>query len=268
MASISKYGNLIGKRFSRLTVVASAPKHKGGALQWVCRCDCGNTKVVTSSNLSKGLVRSCGCLQKEKAKVAMIKIEKGWLTTCAFCGKEFKTLSCKQIYCCDDCSFNARIKETSTGCMEWQGYLLNGYGTMSITVDGKRKMIRTHRYAWERVHGKIPDGLCVCHKCDNPKCVNIDHLFLGTKQDNNRDKAEKGRAFRRKYSEEERKAYSLMNRGENNKGAKLTEAQVIDILAMKGTATYAKIAEMYGVSRDCIKGIFTGMTWKHINRDT
>jgi hypothetical protein len=76
------------------------------------------------------------------------------------------------------------------GCHEWQGALTyNGYGR--IGVNGKVQ--RAHRVAYELAHGPIPEGIVVCHRCDNPRCCNPDHLFLGTTQENVDDKVQKGR---------------------------------------------------------------------------
>jgi hypothetical protein len=80
--------------------------------------------------------------------------------------------------------------DTTGECWEWQGALYPaGYGI--IGLDGGSHA--THRLSWEIVNGPIPDGLFVCHKCDNRKCVRPDHLFLGTQKDNMRDMIAKGR---------------------------------------------------------------------------
>ena len=81
-------------------------------------------------------------------------------------------------------------------CHEWtRAITSSGYGTRRI---GKRQ-VYAHRYAWEQAHGPIPAGACVCHRCDNPKCIRLDHLFLGTRADNSRDMVEKGRSIRKSY---------------------------------------------------------------------
>ena len=75
-------------------------------------------------------------------------------------------------------------------CIEFTGNIKDGYGRYSY---GPNRGKRAHRVAWEEVNGVIPEGMFVCHKCDNPPCINIDHLFLGTPLDNMRDMIQKGR---------------------------------------------------------------------------
>lgn len=83
----------------------------------------------------------------------------------------------------------AKLAAQPNGCIAWTGYTNGGYG--QLMVGGRT--YRAHRLAWELEHGPIPDGLLVCHTCDNPSCCNVDHLFLGTDLDNNRDKERKRR---------------------------------------------------------------------------
>jgi hypothetical protein len=78
-----------------------------------------------------------------------------------------------------------------TECWNWQGSAGNsGYGKLRI---GHSKDHQTHRLSYQLFHGEIPDGLCVLHRCDNRKCINPEHLFVGTHADNTRDMIEKGR---------------------------------------------------------------------------
>lgn len=85
--------------------------------------------------------------------------------------------------------FWKKVKKTD-GCWLWMGSKPGGkYG--GISHNGKQQM--AHRVSWELHNGKIPDGMACCHHCDNPPCVRVDHLFLGTRKDNQQDSVKKGR---------------------------------------------------------------------------
>jgi len=99
-------------------------------------------------------------------------------------------------------------------------------------------------------YGSIEGGVCVLHKCDNPKCVNPSHLFLGSGADNMRDKINKGR----------------QTKGEANGAPKLNEESVKAIrkMASKNKANRGEIAARFGVSRRCISAVVSGAAWRHI----
>jgi hypothetical protein len=134
-------------------------------------------------------------------------------------------------------------------CWEWQARRnADGYGEFRV---GRRGMQKAHRCAWDLVYGPIPVGMCICHRCDNPPCVNPNHLFLGTRADNQADMARKGRASVRS--------------GEANGNARLTEADVREIRARyRGGETQTAIALNYGVDSSTVCYIVNGHLWTHI----
>lgn len=159
--------------------------------------------------------------------------------------------------------------EKGDGCWRWTGKPSSaGYGRVGV---GKRRVVFAHRRAWELTHGPVPDGMCVLHRCDNPICVRPDHLFLGTRGDNARDMASKGRAHlqRRPHAMAGDKHWSrqkptLVRRGEDHHQAKLAAADAVAIRnAFADGATHAALAAQYGVSEGTIGFIVKGTTWKH-----
>lgn len=78
--------------------------------------------------------------------------------------------------------------EKGDGCWNWTAANVRGYGRISIN----NRMFRAHRVSYEMHRGPIPEGLEICHRCDNPRCVRPDHLFVGTRSDNIRDRVAKG----------------------------------------------------------------------------
>ena len=85
----------------------------------------------------------------------------------------------------------ARLVRTDSGCLEWTGATLKGYGQIG---DGG-KILYTHRVAYELAYGPLPDGMNACHTCDNPPCCEPEHLFAGTTLDNTLDMIAKGRGW-------------------------------------------------------------------------
>ncbi len=84
-----------------------------------------------------------------------------------------------------------RLDKTSSGCWLWTGAISGGYGHIGVN----RKIKLVHRVYWEELNGPIPEGMCLCHKCDIPNCVNPKHLFIGTHTENMRDSLNKGRHY-------------------------------------------------------------------------
>ena len=138
----------------------------------------------------------------------------------------------------------------SDDCWEWGAYKdRDGYGT--IWIAGRQQ--KAHRASYQLYIGEIPPRLCVCHRCDNPGCVNPDHLFLGTHADNAHDHVNKGRGFRPVMS------------GEKNVSAKLTEAQVIEIRARHSYgAKNVDLAKEFGVAQQTISMIVCCHNWTKI----
>lgn len=131
-------------------------------------------------------------------------------------------------------------------CIEWpMGRRRGGYGQININKRNRQ----AHRMAYEIAKGEIPAGLCVCHKCDNPPCVNPDHLFLGTNADNMRDKTLKGR----------------QRRGEDVPTAKLTNKTVLLIRkARRDGGKVIDIGLQFGVNAACVSSIANGRKWAHV----
>lgn len=211
--------DLSGQRFGLLTAIRpSGQRSSNGAMKWLARCDCGSENVYEFSNLKRG--QSCGCNRFDMRPLTH-RIEEG------------------------------SIPEPNSGCWIWLGALtaeigrLRGaYGT--ITVFGIQK--KAHRVSFEAFHHAIPDGMEVCHRCDNPICVNPDHLFVGTHLDNMIDR--------------DRKCRRTAPRGTKNGWAKLDDETIRAIRDAQGTQ--AEIAERYGTDQTNVSLIRRRKRWAHI----
>ena len=139
------------------------------------------------------------------------------------------------------------------GCMLWKGALASkkwpdGYG--KIRIKGG-KQIAAHRFSYEIHNGKIPEGMYVCHRCDIPRCVAPEHLFLGTHSDNMKDKHAKKR--------------NNTPEGENNYLATFKNQQVLEIRALHTQGTpIRKLARMFNTSQQVIQNIVHRRTYKNI----
>lgn len=143
-------------------------------------------------------------------------------------------------------------------CWDWLGKPHDsGYGRFSIG----HRIIRAHRFAYELVVGPIPDGLFVCHSCDNRLCCNPAHLWLGSCADNLADMVRKGRSATGEKNGM-KKHPERTPQGIRNGSAKLTERQVIEIRESELSAV--TIAIQYKVSYGLVKMIRAYQVWKHI----
>ena len=143
-----------------------------------------------------------------------------------------------------------------SGCWNWKGAgsrnedKLKRYGhlTIGLTKDKTRKTVSAHRFSYITFIGPVPIGLWVLHKCENPKCVNPKHLFLGTRQDNVDDREAKGRNNFIHYS------------GEKNPGAKLTLSEVKDIRKSKDSNSI--LSKRFCICRSQVSAIKRFISWK------
>jgi len=147
------------------------------------------------------------------------------------------------------------IVDSKTGCWIWQGARNKaGYGR----VKRYGRMTWAHRLFYEVHVGPIPSGMLVCHHCDNPPCVNPEHLFLGTYKDNEADKKMKGRKPMSPFTLHP----ELRPRGEKHHRAKFTNLDIIDIRSSSLPAR--ELASRYNVAESTIHRIKSRKFWKHV----
>lgn len=150
-----------------------------------------------------------------------------------------------------DVRFREKVNKTE-GCWLWTaGVNRQGYGLFNRATKPS-KCVLAHRYSYELAHGPLAQSACVLHRCDNPRCVRPDHLFLGTRTDNADDKVAKGRQRGPK--------------GERHPKAKVTEAVVRSIRRdfAAGGVSKSELARRYKLANRTAHAIISGETWAHI----
>ena len=141
-------------------------------------------------------------------------------------------------------------------CWEWTSALgTSGYGSFSATSIGLSRSAQAHRVAWILTYGAIPEAFYVLHRCDNRRCVNPSHLFLGSHLDNMIDKVSKNR-------QSNGASHSSTCRGELVGSSKLTESMVIDIRLDPRPQTI--IAVSYGITQSLVSYIKNRKIWRHL----
>lgn len=138
--------------------------------------------------------------------------------------------------------------EPDSGCHIWNGSRCSG-GYGNLKIGGKKgRAVASHRISWEIHRGPVPKGLCVLHRCDVKACVNPEHLFLGTQDDNMADMKRKGRA--------------KTKHGVENNRAKLSENDIAEIRA--SSELRCVLAKRFGIARSTVSKIRVGTIWAHL----
>lgn len=168
----------------------------------------------------------------------------------------------KKYYCEADVLAGAlekSIPEPNSGCWLWLG-ATGPFGHGRFHHPFRKKGLQAHRFIYESLRGEIPSDLIACHKCDNPACVNPDHIFIGTQADNMADMRRKGRG-----SEPPRKDWPAVMRHTAHHWQKLTIDQVVEIKKRLAAGERQHIiAADYGVARNTIGNIAQGIRWAHV----
>lgn len=173
------------------------------------------------------------------------------LKPCVFCGDRYEPKYHADLFCSIVCYFASKLDtlpDSYDVCWVWNGACVSdGYGTAN--VGGKQ--IRAHRLSYKTFVGEIPNGLVVRHTCDNPPCINPQHLLVGTTRDNVQDRTDRNRGSR-------------AGNGGHIQPKKLSIEQAIEIYNSTGSGVL--IGAKFGVSKNMVYNIRRGMSWGSITR--
>ena len=227
--------NLENEIVGRLKILRRAPNKGNRRTAWYAICECGKECVVAADDLKRGDTTSCGCIRSERTvrynKRERFKKEKE---------KKKKKTDGELLQEAIE-RFFMNVQKTDS-CWNWEGPTIRGYGIMFF-----KKNIRAPRFSFLIHNGNLDSKLLVCHTCDNPICVNPDHLYQGTSADNRRDAVERKRAAC----------------CEKHHKSKLKESEVLEILSSNETGR--KLAIKFGVHTETIYRIRKRTSWKNVS---
>lgn len=162
--------------------------------------------------------------------------------------------------------FWSHVKKTDE-CWLWTASKRSkGYGAFTWKNDGVLVQDRAHRYSFVLANGPIPKGLCVLHRCDVPACVNPAHLFLGTKEENNKDMCEKGRHVSGgTYCGDSFNGVGKYEFGEAHHNSKLNSENVLALRKDRLSGmSFSQLAKKYAIGLTTAFKVSKGITWKHV----
>lgn len=189
--------------------------------------------------------RSCKeCRQKYMAFMQKERTKKN----CPICKKAHNNMT---VECSIKCKILNRHKVVD-GCWIWQGKLNNsGYGCFSELINEEKQELRSHRESYKIFKGEIPEGMLVCHTCDNPACCNPEHLWLGTNKENQQDSLKKGRRLNSKQR-------AIV-------AGKMTEEEVQELRELyKNGISRKELQEKFKLSQSHVTGIINYKYWAHV----
>jgi len=215
--------DLTGKNVNGLTVVKFSHRDSGGRARWIVKCICSKHFIADGYHITTGHTRSCGCLSTNSRR-------------------NYDDILRKKIM--------DNIEISNTNCWLWKKSL-RSTGYAQIVGYGRARA--GHRLSYKLFNGDFDEQLFVCHSCDNRRCVNPDHLFLGTAKDNYFDMVAKSR--------------QNIAHGEKAGRTKLTKENVYEArkLYESGLHGCTVLAKKYGVTSRTIWCAIKGVTWKHVN---